>query len=120
MNRQANKKVKERIDFSIGILPDVEIKNDAVYQPIEINMERKRLFFDFAVKYVAAQEDLQPGLEINEDIIEDFKTYLKGNDFTYETDLEISLNELRELIEEKEKNMFPKELQNYNREELLR
>jgi carboxyl-terminal processing protease len=87
-----------------GILPDVEIVNDAVYQPIEINLERKRLFFDFAVKYVAAHEGLNTDLEITEDIIDEYKAFLKSKDFTYETDLEISLDELKELIEEKEKN----------------
>ena len=87
-----------------GILPDVEMKNEAVYQPIEINLERKRLFFDFAVKYVAMHKDLQPGLEITDDIIKDFKTYLKDENFNYETDLEISLNELKDLIKEEKKN----------------
>jgi len=87
-----------------GILPDVEIKNDDVYQPIEINLERKRLFFDFAVKYVAAHPDLKPDLEISDDILKDFRTYLKDEEFDYETDLEISLNELKDLIDEKEKS----------------
>jgi len=87
-----------------GILPDLEIENDAIYQPIEIDLERKRLFFDFAVKYVASHENLRTDLEITDDIINDFKIFLDSIDFTYETDLEISLDELKELIEEKEKN----------------
>jgi len=48
--------------------------------------------------------DLQPGLEITDDIIKDFKTYLKDENFNYETDLEISLNELKDLIKEEKKN----------------
>ncbi len=86
-----------------GILPDVEMKNDMIYQPIEINLERKRLFFDFAVKYVAQHPDLKPGLDITDNILDDFKAYLKDEDFTYETDLEVSLDELKQVVDEKKK-----------------
>ncbi|MCK4372510.1 MAG: S41 family peptidase, partial [candidate division Zixibacteria bacterium] len=40
-----------------GIVPDIEIESD-LYKPIEINLERKSLFFDFAIQYVADHPDV--------------------------------------------------------------
>ncbi len=81
-----------------GILPDMEIKDDDVFQPIEIAMERKSLFFDYAVKYFADHPDASKNLEINDKILDDFKAFTETKAFDYKTSLEFALDELKSAI----------------------
>jgi carboxyl-terminal processing protease len=87
-----------------GILPDLEIDEPRTYQPLEINLERKRMFFDFAVKYVAEHKTVPLEIEITDDITKEFREYIKSKDFSYKTALEISLEEMKEVIEKEGKD----------------
>ncbi len=86
-----------------GIWPDVELNEARYMEPIEINMERKSTFFNFAVKYVAQNPETKIDLNITDDILEQYREFLKEKDFTYKTAMEVSLNKMKELIEEDEK-----------------
>ncbi|HHI02452.1 MAG TPA: S41 family peptidase, partial [candidate division Zixibacteria bacterium] len=46
-----------------GILPDVELEHEDIYKPIELALERRGVFFDFAVKKFAANPDMTVDLE---------------------------------------------------------
>jgi len=97
-----------------GILPDIEVDEDRTYEPIEINLERKTLFFDFAVKYVADHPDVTEDIEVTDDIVDQFRTYIKEKDFTYKTVLEVSLDEMKEIVEEENKGeLFSPALDNF-------
>ena len=87
-----------------GILPDIEVDEDRTLEPIEINLERKTMFFDFAVKYVANHPEATADMEITDDIIREFKEFTKEKEFTYKTALEISLDEMKEVVEEEGKD----------------
>ncbi|UCD95419.1 MAG: S41 family peptidase [Candidatus Zixiibacteriota bacterium] len=87
-----------------GILPDIEIEEDRTLKPIEINLERKTMFFDFAVKYVANHPEATAGIEITDGIIREFKEFAKEKEFTYKTALEISLDEMKEVVDEEGKD----------------
>jgi carboxyl-terminal processing protease len=87
-----------------GILPDIEVADERILEPIEINLERKQLFFDFAVVYVAEHPDVTRQVEITDDILDSFKDFLKKKDFTYKTSLEISLEKMKEAIKEEGKD----------------
>jgi len=86
-----------------GILPDIEVDEDRIYEPIEINLERKTVFFNFAVKYVANNPDVTTDIEITDDMVADFKEYTREKDFAYKTALEVSLDEMKEIVEEEDK-----------------
>ena len=86
-----------------GILPDIEVDEDRVYKPIEINLERKTMFFDFAVTYVADHPEVTRDIEITDEIVDEFKAYIKEKDFSYKTALEVSLDEMIEIVEEENK-----------------
>jgi len=81
-----------------GIIPDVEIKPE-MWKPIEINLERKQLFFDFAIKYVADHPDVKPDLKITDNIVKEFKTFIKEKKFDYKTSLQIALEKLRKQVD---------------------
>jgi len=89
-----------------GIIPDVEVESD-LYEPIEINMERQSLFFDFAVKYVAEHPNINESFEVTDEMVEAFRDYVKSKEFDYKTSLQVALEDLRRTVEEeKTEDMF--------------
>ncbi|MFQ5454162.1 MAG: S41 family peptidase [Candidatus Zixiibacteriota bacterium] len=84
-----------------GIIPDIEVVQDT-WKPIEINLERKSLFFDFAIKYVSDHPDVKPNLEITDEILEQFKLFIKEKDFDYKTSLQIAMEKFNEEIDKSE------------------
>ncbi|MEA2031634.1 MAG: S41 family peptidase [candidate division Zixibacteria bacterium] len=85
-----------------GIVPDIKIEED-LWEPIEINLYRESMFFDFAVKYVADHPNVKPTLKITDEIIEQFHDYIKERKFDYTSSLEASVNRLEKTIENEEK-----------------
>jgi carboxyl-terminal processing protease len=71
-----------------GILPDIELKS-AVFSPITTALLRDNAIFDYATKYYYSHKitDLQ-SFRFTENDFNDFLTYLKKNDFNYETETE--------------------------------
>ena len=94
-----------------GIVPDVEVEKD-LWKPIEINLSRQSMIFDFAIKYISENPDLKPTLEITDEITNQFKNFLEEKEFDYTTSLQYSLEKLEETIKEEEKSeVFAKELE---------
>jgi carboxyl-terminal processing protease len=85
-----------------GIVPDVTIERE-LWKPIEINLERQSVFFDFAISYVSEHPDIQPHFEITEEMIEEFRAFVAGRDFTYKTSIQVGLEELEETINDDDK-----------------
>ncbi len=69
-----------------GITPDIHFENPIIKR-IEAALERKAFFFDFVVKYTAKHEKLfnSPKFEVTDDIINDFREFLKEKKFTYKS-----------------------------------
>ena len=84
-----------------GIVPDIEIESD-LYKPIEINLERKSLFFDFAIQYVTDHPDVNASFEVSDEILEQFRAFIAEKEFEYKTSLQVALEDLRESVEEEE------------------
>lgn len=98
-----------------GIVPDIEVEGE-LWKPIEINLERKSLFFDFAVKYVSEHPDVTPDIEITEDILNDFKAFIKEKEFDYQTSLQLALDRLKtEVKDEGREAMFEENLEALNK-----
>lgn len=73
-----------------GIVPDIDVERE-LWEPIEINLARQSLFFDYAVQYVADHPDVTTSIEIDNNILKDFKKYIKSKDFDYKTSMQIAL-----------------------------
>ncbi len=86
-----------------GITPDVELDPPPYLTPIEINLERQSLFFDFAVAYVAEHPNLGLNFEVTDDMISEFKKFIKDKDFTYKTAMEVSLDNMKKVVDEEDK-----------------
>jgi len=85
-----------------GIVPDVKVERDT-WKPIEINLERKSMFFDFAVRYVADHPDIDPNFEVDDAMLEQFRSFIKGKEFDYKSDLQIALDDLKETVTSEDK-----------------
>jgi len=85
-----------------GIVPDVEVDRET-WKPIEINLERRSMFFNFAVEYIAAHPDIKPDFEVSDELLQEFRSYIKDKDFSYKSALQIALEELKETITDEDK-----------------
>jgi carboxyl-terminal processing protease len=85
-----------------GIVPDVEIEPEKWY-PIEMNLERQSMFFDFAVRYTSQHPDIGRDFEVTDEILAEFKEFTKEKEFDYKTSLEVSLDKMKEIVEEENK-----------------
>ncbi len=85
-----------------GIVPDIESERD-MYENIEINLERKSMFFDFCVQYSSNHPEINESFEVSDEIIAEFRSFLKGKEFDYKTALEVSLDEMKEIVEDESK-----------------
>ncbi|MFH1700667.1 MAG: S41 family peptidase [Candidatus Zixiibacteriota bacterium] len=85
-----------------GIYPDQLIEPEP-WLPIEMSMTAQSMFFDFAVKYSAAHPEIDWNFEVSDEVLEEFKEFLKEKAFTYKTALEASVEDLKEIITEEDK-----------------
>ncbi len=82
-----------------GIVPDVQVMPREL-SPIQVNLDRKGVFFDFAVNYLSKHSDLPASFEVDEKMIEDFKEFLTQIDFSYKSPLETEIEGLRKSIQD--------------------
>ncbi len=89
-----------------GVIPDV-IVEDETWKPIEYNLVRKNLFFEFAIDYTTAHQNFPKNFEVTDQIVADFRKYIKDKNFDYKTALELDLEKFEETAREmKKENLF--------------
>ena len=98
-----------------GVVPDIEIERET-WKPVEINLERQSMFFDFAVKYTSDHPEVGRDIEADDRLFEMFKDFCKEKDFTYKSKLQSKLEELEDVIEDQEKTeLFKQDLEDMKR-----
>jgi len=65
-----------------GIVPDVKV-DLPLLKKLESNLERKTLFFKFAVKYTVTRKDLPQTMEVDPAMLAEFKKLLADEKFEY-------------------------------------
>lgn len=81
-----------------GIVPDIKVERER-YQPIEINLERQSMFFNFAVDYTSRHPEVGRDFKVTDEIFEEFRQFCKERDFDYTSKMELSLDEFEEAVE---------------------
>jgi carboxyl-terminal processing protease len=95
-----------------GIVPDIEVDYPTL-KPIEYNLERQSMFFNFAVTYLSKHPNPPMDFEVDNQTMEDFRAYLKEKNFTYKTPLELDLDSLKSDMSRQNKlDMFSAEIEN--------
>jgi carboxyl-terminal processing protease len=85
-----------------GIVPDIQIDVPKM-KPMEISLERQSMFFNFAVSYVAKHPNISRDFEVEDQLLEEFRRFLKEKEFTYKSRLELDLEPLKDRIGKHEK-----------------
>jgi carboxyl-terminal processing protease len=77
-----------------GIKPDIEVPADTLSR-FELELTRKAVLFNFAVAYAGKHPDLKRDFEIDEAILTEFRQVLRDKKFTYTSQSEMQLAELK-------------------------
>lgn len=86
-----------------GISPDVESASEQL-NPIEFNLTRENLFFQFAVQYVADHPQTPRDFAVSDQLIEEFRRFVDSRNFRYQTNLEHLVAELEATAEAERKS----------------
>lgn len=84
-----------------GIMPDTIVESDKLSR-LAIELERKSMFFDFAVQYTTDNPDIAPDFEVSEGLFNEFMGFLEEQDFSYKSVPEIELASVESSIVELE------------------
>jgi carboxyl-terminal processing protease len=87
-----------------GIQPDVYIKSDSL-DYVVIELIRKNMLFNFAVQYYQTNPEWQGELKISDKIFNNFKTYLKENNFDYAVEGSNEIERLKKIVGSKPASM---------------
>jgi carboxyl-terminal processing protease len=88
-----------------GIVPDVDVEREK-WQPIDMNLERQSMFFNFAVDYTSKHKDITHDFEVTDDIFSQFVQYCKDNDFEYKSQMELSLEDFEKAADDADKTQL--------------
>ncbi|MCD6502305.1 S41 family peptidase [bacterium] len=75
-----------------GITPDVFFEPEKVSR-LAIELERRSMFFDFAVDRSISPQDYPPDFSVSDQLFHDFVEYTQDKDFEYKTLVEVRLEE---------------------------
>jgi carboxyl-terminal processing protease len=93
-----------------GIIPDVPVEEET-WKPIEYNLVRKNMFFEFAIDYTTKHPGTKKDFEVSKDMVEDFRQYLKDKNFIYKTALELDLDKFESTAKDAKKvALFDKDI----------
>jgi len=90
-----------KVYASHGIAPDVKVEEEKLSR-FEIELLRKTLPFQFAVRYATKHPELQKGFEVTDEMLAEFESFLNENNFNYTLDAESALKKIEETAQEAE------------------
>lgn len=82
-----------------GITPDIRLK-PKLLPLVARHLIMQSMFFNFSLEYAAKHPDLDPSFSIDEEIITEFKSFLREKEFSYKTPEEVRLDEIKKIIDE--------------------
>ena len=91
-----------------GIKPDIEVKATEL-NALMVNLFRRQVAFDFAVSYTAGKQ-IPENFEVGDDVLKEFKKYLKDKEFDYQTRTQAYLDSIKTLAEKDGKQSIYGEL----------
>ncbi|HBC48015.1 MAG TPA: hypothetical protein DEO84_04545 [candidate division Zixibacteria bacterium] len=86
-----------------GITPDIVVEPEEL-TPIELNLERLSMFFDYAIHYTNSHPNLKADFEVTDEMVNDFREFLKEKKFTYKNQLETQLDALQKTAKDSKKD----------------
>ncbi|SDG94745.1 S41 family peptidase [Psychroflexus sediminis] len=82
-----------------GIKPDIVVDVEKESKLVKA-LKKENVIFDFSVNYISRNRDLKlENFKFNQTIIDDFKKFIKENNFKFETDTDKKIDELKDIAE---------------------
>lgn len=81
-----------------GIVPDTTVP-DPQDSKLYVELMRKAMFLKYANRYAAKTKTLPEKFEVTEEILKDFEEFLHEKKFSYQSEAELKLRELKEVAE---------------------
>ncbi len=88
-----------------GIKPDIEVKMPTL-TGYEIALIRQSMFFNFAVSYAPKLKNKAKDIKITDEILANFRKYLKEKKFTYRMDGEEEIRQLQKYAKDNKYNAY--------------
>ena len=82
-----------------GIVPDIVVEMPK-YNQYLTELEMKSMLFNFALVYSAKHSELTPDFEVTDDILNEFKNYLKQKEFDYKPNTLLTLEQFENAAQE--------------------
>jgi carboxyl-terminal processing protease len=86
-----------------GITPDIIVEREEL-SPMEINLDRLSMFFDFSITYTTEHPDLPEDFHVTEEMLEEFREFLKDEEFAFKSPLDKAFEDLENIVDETEKS----------------
>ncbi|MBU2626231.1 MAG: S41 family peptidase [candidate division Zixibacteria bacterium] len=94
-----------------GIVPDIDVDREK-WQPIDMNLERQSMFFNFAVDYTSRHKNIPRDFEVTDEIFSEFVAFCKESKFEYRSQMELSLDDFENAAKDAEKeDLFDKDIE---------
>ncbi len=87
------KSLKREVKAGGGIVPDTTLKLRN-YDLLEINLEAKSMFFNFAMEYKKTHDSLPENFKYSEELFNEFIKFVKSKDFEYDSYEDVELKKL--------------------------
>ena len=65
-----------------------------------INLDRLSMFFDFSIIYTTEHPDLPEDFRVTDEMLEEFREFLKEKEFTFKSPLEKTFEDLEKIVDE--------------------
>ncbi len=85
-----------------GVKPDIEVERKDL-STLMLNLERLSMFFDFAVHYTTEHPDIPEDFKVTDEMVAQFRQFLKEKDFTYKNEIEMELSKMEKVAEKQGK-----------------
>ncbi len=86
-----------------GINPDIIVEREKL-SSMAMNLDRLSMFFDFSIIYTTEHPDLPEDFRVTDEMLEEFREFLKEKEFTFKSPLEKTFEDLEKIVEEGGKN----------------
>jgi carboxyl-terminal processing protease len=84
-----------------GITPDITVEREEL-SSLSMNLDRLSMFFDFSITYTTEHPDLPRDFEVTDEIVAEFREFLKEKEFTYKGRIERGFEEFKKVVEDNE------------------
>lgn len=81
-----------------GISPDITVEREEL-SSLSMNLERLSMFFDFSIRYTTEHPDLPADFEVSDQMLVEFKEFMKEKEFTYKGRLEKAFDEFKSEVD---------------------